>query len=170
MVAGLPESVKGPAVAVLRADVALLDRSTPTRVGRGRATRELEAALLKDPEFVAARMATAQLALDDGRQLDALEQARAAKTASPQPGAPVLQLIARVEMALGLDAAAALTAQAADQAMPGACDALLLQFDLARRRDAVKDSDVLLGSVTEKIVRHAPCPVLVVRDEEHDFA
>ncbi|MEI6341298.1 MAG: universal stress protein [Verrucomicrobiota bacterium] len=27
----------------------------------------------------------------------------------------------------------------------------------------------LLGSVAEKIVRHAPCPVLVVRDEEHDF-
>ncbi|MCW5558967.1 MAG: universal stress protein, partial [Verrucomicrobiae bacterium] len=27
----------------------------------------------------------------------------------------------------------------------------------------------LLGSVAEKIVRHAPCPVLVVRAEEHDF-
>lgn len=27
----------------------------------------------------------------------------------------------------------------------------------------------LLGSVAEKIVRHAPCPVLVVRTEEHDF-
>jgi len=27
----------------------------------------------------------------------------------------------------------------------------------------------LLGSVAEKIVRHAPCPVLVVRQEEHDF-
>jgi universal stress protein A len=27
----------------------------------------------------------------------------------------------------------------------------------------------LLGSVAEKIVRHAPCPVLVVRNEEHDF-
>lgn len=28
----------------------------------------------------------------------------------------------------------------------------------------------LLGSVAEKIVRHAPCPVLVVRDDERDFA
>jgi nucleotide-binding universal stress UspA family protein len=28
---------------------------------------------------------------------------------------------------------------------------------------------VLLGSVTEKVVRKAPCPVLTVRDPEHDF-
>jgi universal stress protein A len=28
---------------------------------------------------------------------------------------------------------------------------------------------VFLGSVAEKIVRHAPCPVLVVREKEHDF-
>lgn len=27
----------------------------------------------------------------------------------------------------------------------------------------------LLGSAAEKIIRHAPCPVMVVRDEEHDF-
>lgn len=28
---------------------------------------------------------------------------------------------------------------------------------------------ILMGSVAEKIVRHAPCPVLVVREQEHDF-
>jgi nucleotide-binding universal stress UspA family protein len=28
----------------------------------------------------------------------------------------------------------------------------------------------MLGSVTEKVVRHAPCPVLVVREREQDFA
>ena len=28
---------------------------------------------------------------------------------------------------------------------------------------------MLLGSVAEQVVRQAPCPVLVVRDQEHDF-
>ncbi|HHY86015.1 MAG TPA: universal stress protein [Verrucomicrobia bacterium] len=28
---------------------------------------------------------------------------------------------------------------------------------------------MVLGSTAERVVRHAPCPVLVVRDSEHDF-
>ena len=28
---------------------------------------------------------------------------------------------------------------------------------------------VLLGSVAEHVIRHAPCPVLVVREQEHEF-
>ena len=30
-------------------------------------------------------------------------------------------------------------------------------------------SQLLIGSVAENVVRKAPCPVLVVRDDEHDF-
>ena len=28
---------------------------------------------------------------------------------------------------------------------------------------------LLLGSVVERVIRHAPCPVLVVREKEHEF-
>jgi len=160
LMAALPDSVNGPAVAVLRADLFMQDRTVPARIAHGRATRELEAALLKDPGSVSAKMSTAQLALDDGRQLDALEQARAARDAHVPPGAPVLNLIARVELALGLDAAAAQTSREADSALPGSCDALLLQFELARRRDAVADADALLGKT-----KH--CSGFLARSAEH---
>ena len=30
-------------------------------------------------------------------------------------------------------------------------------------------SHVLMGSVAERVVRTAPCPVLTVRDPEHEF-
>ncbi len=30
-------------------------------------------------------------------------------------------------------------------------------------------SRLIMGSTTERVVRHAPCPVLVVREHEHDF-
>lgn len=160
LLAGLPEKVNGPLVAVLRAELALQDRSVPTRVGRGRATRDLEAALLKDPAWVSARLLTAQLALDDGRQLDALEQARAARDAHAPPGAPVLQLLARVELALGLDAAASATAKEVVKALPGHCEALLLQYDVARRRDAVAEGDALLRAA-------AHCDGGLARAAEH---
>lgn len=146
MLSALPDAVNGPLVAMLRADVFLQDRSVPARVARGRATRELELALTKDPGFVVAKMFTAQLALEDGRQLEALDMARAAKAAHTPASAAVLQLLARVELALGLDAAAATTAKEAEKALPGHCDALLLQYDLARRRDAVAEADALLDA------------------------
>lgn len=144
MLSTLPDVVNSPLVAVLRADVFLQDRSVPARVSRGRATRELEFALSKDPGFVAAKMLTAQLALDDGRQLEALDMARAAKAAHGPPGASVLLLMARIELSLGLDAAAAATAKEAEKALGGSCEAVLLQYDIARRRDAVADAEAFL--------------------------
>ena len=36
-----------------------------------------------------------------------------------------------------------------------------------RRRTGL--ARLLLGSTTEHVVRHAPCPVMVIREREHDF-
>jgi tetratricopeptide (TPR) repeat protein len=161
LLAELPDGATGPVLRVLRAELELADRTVPAKVARGHATRELEAALAKDPGFIAAMMTTAQLALDDGRQLDALEQLKRARASDAHPGAPLLQEQARVELALGLDAQAASTARAAEAAWPGTCDALLLQYDVARRRDAVAEADALL-------TRTAACPNGLARTAEHE--
>ncbi len=160
LLAGLP-TLDTPTVALLRADAALQNHLVPTRVGRGRANRELELALSKDKHLVAAQLAAARLALDDDRPLDALEQVKVARGMDPTPGAPVYALEARVQLALGLDAAAAGTAAQATQAVAGYCDAALLQYDVARRRDAIADSDALLA-------RAAHCSGALTRAAEHD--
>lgn len=160
LLSGLPKSVDGPALAVLRADLSLDDRGVPSRVARGRAARDLEAALAKDPAHVHALVASAQLALDDSRQLDALAQLKRARAASKSPSAAVLALQARVELALGLDAQAAATARAAAAAQKGHCEALTLAYDVARRRDAVAEADALLADT-------AHCPGAPYRAAEH---
>ena len=157
---GLPKTVDGPALAVLRADLSLDDRTVPSRVARGRAARDLEAALAKDAAHVHALVSSARLALDDGRQLDALAQLKRARAASKNPSAAVLALQARVELALGLDAQAAVTARAAAAALGGHCEALTIAYDVARRRDAVADADALLAE-------SAHCPGAAYRAAEH---
>jgi hypothetical protein len=160
LLAELPASAQGPALAVLRADLAMDDRSVPSRVARGRATRDLEAALAKDPTHVAALLSSARLALDDGRPLDALAQVKRARAAAATPCAAALSLEARVELALGLDAQASNTARAAATAQGGHCEALGLAYDVARRRDAVAEADALLEET-------ARCPGAAYRAAEH---
>lgn len=145
LVTGKLAELDSPSVAMLKADLALANRSVPSRVGRGRANRELEAALAKDSRFVAAQLAAARLALDDSRPLDALEQVKLARAMDTEPGAPTYALQARVELALGLEAAAVATAERAVESVAGVCEALLLQYDVARRRDAIAESDALLA-------------------------
>ena len=161
LLAGLPPHLASPALASLRADLALLDRAVPSRVARGRATRELEAVLQGDPADVHARLASAQLALDDGRLPEALEMTRQARAALSPPGGPVLALEARVALQLGLDAAADTLAQEAVAALPGQCEALELRYDLTRRRDAV-------GAEEEALTASARCPNALQRRAEHE--
>jgi tetratricopeptide (TPR) repeat protein len=159
LLAELPQSLSGAVAAVLKAELQLGDRTVPTKVARGRATRDLEAALSKDPGLVQAQLLTATLALDDGRHLDALEILKAARAAHAPPGAPLLELEARVELGLGIDAQAVVTALAADEQRPGDCDALGLRYDIARRRDAALDSDALLPQLRK-------CPGALGREAE----
>jgi tetratricopeptide (TPR) repeat protein len=156
----LQKATQVPAVLSLRAELAALDRSIPTKVARGRATRDLEAALAKDPGDITALLLRAELSLNDGQPAAAMETLKTARAAAKQAGWPVYLLEARTAMALEVESAAEEGLEAALQAQPGLCDALGLRYGLARRRDAVARADELVASL-------AGCPGALVRAAEH---
>ncbi|MDX2009276.1 MAG: tetratricopeptide repeat protein, partial [Myxococcaceae bacterium] len=161
MLDGVAPSLDGPLVRLLRAELDLSDRFLAPKVAAGRAARDVEAALTKDDGLVAARLLSAQLALDDGRQTEALEAVRKARASHTPASAAVLWLEARIELGLGLEAQAVLTAREAQASWKGHCEALGLEYDVARRRDAVAEADALLD-------RARQCPNAPWRKAEHD--
>ncbi|MBK7857483.1 MAG: hypothetical protein IPJ65_02435 [Archangiaceae bacterium] len=68
--------------------------------------------------------------------------------AKPAP-AQLSMLEARAQLALGIDAQAALTAKAANQALDGYCEALGMVYDLAVRRDAIAEQAQALEQVRQ---------------------
>ncbi|MFP2933804.1 tetratricopeptide repeat protein, partial [Pyxidicoccus sp. 3LG] len=120
------------------------DRTVPSKVARGRATRDLEAVLAKDPGNVGALLVRADLFLDDGQAAAALETLKAVD-ASKGPVSPAVFLTrARAALALDVEALAEESLEAALEAQPGLCEALGLQYNLARRRDAVERGNALV--------------------------
>ncbi|MCI0569857.1 MAG: hypothetical protein L0Y66_03830 [Myxococcaceae bacterium] len=161
LLAPLEPVLTSPAFLVLRAEVAMGDRTVPIKVAQGRITRDLEAAVSKDPGEVAAHMARALLALEAERPLDAAASLEAARKESKTPGAPVLMTQARVALALEVAAQADARAREALEAMPGLCEAAGLRYDIARRRDALAEAEALL---TGPLAR---CPGALARTAEH---
>ena len=133
---------------VLSADLALRDRSLPTKVGQGRATRDLEVAIERDPKNVGALLARGLLAVTDQRVDQAVGLAAQARAAHSPVGTPLLSLESRIALAQGVDAQAdTLARQSLDQ-IAGLCEALLVRYDVARRRDAVTNTDALLDAIS----------------------
>jgi len=149
-----------PALLALRAEAAAGDRTVPTKVARGRATRDLEAVLAKDPGHVAARLMRADLFLDDGQAAPALEALKAVDTTQGPVSHHVFLLRARAALALDVEALAEESLAAALEAQPGLCEALGLQYNLARRRDAVERGDTLVEA-------QRGCPGTAAREAEH---
>jgi tetratricopeptide (TPR) repeat protein len=150
----------GAPVLATSARLWLHTHSVPQKVARGRATRDLEAALGKDPTDVASELTRAELALSDGRFDEvrtALTQARAAFT--PE-GFPVALLSARASAALGLDGQASDQAKEALSLQPGLCEANGLRYDLALKHDSVEEANALLESLRG-------CPGSLEREIEH---
>ncbi len=150
------------ALLALRAELWAADGELGVRVARGRSTRDLEAALERDPRHVSALLQRARIALDDGRQGEAAELVQRARAAAggEVPPHEISLLRARLDLALGLDAQAEVHAQEAVKATPGLCEAGALLYDLARRRDAVAEAD-------ERVKALQPCPQGLSRAAEH---
>ena len=133
---------------MLSADLALRDRTLPTKVAQGRATRDLEVAVERDPANVGALIARGFLAINDQRVDQAVALANRARSAHSPVGTPLLSLESRIALAQGVDAQADTLAQKSLEQVPGLCEALLVRYDVARRRDAVATTDGLLDSIS----------------------
>lgn len=160
LVAQLGEHAQGAAVATLRAELVENDRTIPSRVARGRATRFLEEVLSKDPKNVQALLVRADLALEEQRPLDAAEYVKLARAAITPVGYSVPLLEARLQLALNVDAQAERSAAEALEVQPGLCQALVLRYDLARRRDAAEAADQLIDALLQ-------CPGSLARAADH---
>ena len=149
-----------PALLALRADLAVADRTVPTKVARGRATRDLETVLARDPGNVAARLVRADLFLDDSQPAAALDALKPVDAAALAASYPVAMLRARAALALDVDALTEEALAAALETQPGLCEAVGLQYNLARRRDAVERADTLAEA-------QKGCPGAQARLAEH---
>jgi tetratricopeptide (TPR) repeat protein len=154
------EQVQTPALVSLRAEMAAQDRSVPTKVARGRATRDLEVVQAKDPSNVAALLLRAELALSDSQPTTAQEVLKNAQEHAGPSSFPFHLLKARTAVALGVDAQAEDALAAALKAQPHLCEALGLRYSLARRRDAAAVMDQLMTEFTG-------CPGMLNRVAEH---
>ncbi|MDY7226785.1 DUF3858 domain-containing protein [Hyalangium rubrum] len=160
LLANVEESVQTAALLGLRAEIAAQDRTVPTKVSRGRATRDLEATLVKDPRNAAALLLRAELALNDSQPAAALEVLKSALEVAGPSSYAVHLLRARAAVALEVDAQAEESLSAALAAQPKLCEALGLRYSLARRRDAAAQMDQLITEFTG-------CPGALARAAEH---
>jgi tetratricopeptide (TPR) repeat protein len=154
------EPPRTPAMMWLRADLSAQDRAIPTKVARGRAARDLEALLGKDPGNVAAQLLRAELLLGDSQATSAMEVLKKAQEYAGTGSYPFHLLKARTEVALEVDAQAEESLAAALAAQPRLCEALGLRYNLARRRDATSAMDQLVSQFTG-------CPGALNRVAEH---
>src|SRR5262249_43027093 len=140
--------------------LALGDRTIPSRIAHGRASRELEADLERDPTDVGALLSKAALTLEDGQLMEASDALKKARSAYSPVGYPVPLFQAKVALALGLDAQADQSALEALSLQPGLCEALALRYDIARRREAVSLADSLIDPLSR-------CSGSQIRAAEH---